>query len=845
MTTAMIFLIVLFIVYNYLIFRFIDSVLGKPRFNHLYYIPIGIINTIIAVGFTMFARSTSLMAYIVLTVVLFIDFIVLHKEKLWSCIFYALACAIHLMTIRSVCVSIFALYLGTSIYDVANNTYFLVLSTGVTFFILDLLLLNVIRMIAPKQIRIINQHKEQLFFMVSWLAVFCMYMLVNARIYSIPDLPSTVVVNQIFAPLVILTGSYIVLYFSFKTSALLGYKEKNEKLEHAMTKERQYRLSMNQGLFRSAEFDYTEDLIVSGFEDLEETLGDLIYSYSGMFSYIMKDLVHPDDKEIFRPLLSPQTAIELFQSGTKEISFDYRRLIHADTYEWMHIHIALFRDADTQHIKGFAQVKNVNNEKTQQLELQYKAERDLLTGLYNKGTAETLIANSLVSEKSKITNGILFIIDIDNFKTVNDQLGHLYGDAVLSELSESLNRIFRESDIVGRIGGDEFVVFAAGLLGEKIVRQKAEEVCKAFLRTYSNERNVGCTVSSSIGISMFPKDGSDFETLFGCADAALYTAKARGKNCYSFYDKEDTLPYGSTRTEIDTHGAIQKSFRDNRVEYVFRLLYSSEDTKTAIEAVLELIAKNFGFSRANIFEFNEMSTHFNGVFEWCANNIPSVSANYIDMPVSNFDFVVSSLKEAGGMFMATPDEFPEHARDGYTSIDIKSIVHFSIQSRNQLIGVIAFQNCVDDNFHLSGTEYEELRTICQVLSIFMATQLSHEREQRHHQAVKAVIDNMNSIAYVIDRETYEIYYENQNVLDISKQNSVGTKCYNSYRGLNHPCEDCPLQHLTEENPRCTLELYTEKYDLYTKTSGALIDWSNDRKSMLISSVDVTEYKKKQ
>ncbi|MGL5259784.1 MAG: sensor domain-containing diguanylate cyclase [Lachnospiraceae bacterium] len=843
MIAAIITLLFMFIAYNYLVSKFLGELLEKPRIKFIYYIPVGIINILLSLGFTLYSRSTTFMAYIALTVILFVNILLFHKEKIMICIFYTLSCTLHVMAIRSICVSIFAILTNSTIYNVANSNYSLTLTTAITFFVINLAILFLMNFISNKKIRIVTQHSEQLIFLVSWLILFCIYLIINSRIYSIPDLPSSVLVNQIIAPLVILAGSYIVLFFSFKTSSLLGYKEINEELQTAVTKERQFRYNIDKSLFRSEEIDYTENYIISGFENFKDLLGDAIYSYDTMLAYISDNFVHPEDKVLFQPLLNPQSVIELFENGTTEISFDYRRLMDNKTYEWMHLNTSLFLDSETKHVKGFSQIRNINTEKTQQLELQYKAERDLLTGLYNKGTVESLIYNSLVSEKSKNTTGVLFIIDIDNFKMVNDQLGHLYGDAVLSELSESLHNIFRDSDIVGRIGGDEFIVFATGLLSEKIIRQKAEEICTAFLRTYSNERNIGCTVSSSIGIATFPKDGTDFESLFNCADAALYTSKARGKNCYSFYTKEDTLPYVSTRTEIDTRGMVQKSFRDNRVEYVFRLLYSSEDTKSAIESVLELIAKNFGFSRANIFEFNEMSTHFNGVFEWCANNIPSVSANYIDMPVSNFDFVVSALKESGGMFLATPLDFPEYAREGYTSIGIKSIAHFSIQSQNQLIGVIAFQNCTDDNFHLSGTEYEELRTICQVLSIFMASQLSKEREQRHHQAVRAVIDNMNSIAYVIDRETYTVYYENQNVTDVTKHSSIGSKCYASYRGLDHPCEDCPLQHLSSENPRCTLELYTAKFDIYTKTSAALIDWSNDRHSMLISSVDVTEYKR--
>ncbi len=842
MISATVFLVVMLLAYFYLVFELVDPFLRTPRLKKLYRIPVAILNTSISLAILFAAGNRFVVLYLVMGTLLFLEFIVFYKDKPACSLFCALACLVHIMAMRSFCLAGFAMATHSSLYEIVNTPYLLTMATAVGFMLLNLVIFVVIRVVSSKSIRIINQHSEQLWFMNSWLAVFTAYLLTNAALYVGLRSPVSLLDNQIIAPLAVLLGTYIVLFFSIKTATLLGYKEKNEELRHRVEKERQYRASIDKDVFRTIEVDFNRDELISGFEDYEEKLGEVTHNYTQMLAFMIQASVHPEDRENFLHYSSPLTAIEEFERGKTEIVFDYRRLMQENLYVWMRVLMVLVQDEETGHIKGFVQIKNIDEEKKQQLELQYKAERDSLTGLYNKSTAETRITEYLALEKAEAATGVLFIIDIDNFKTINDRLGHLYGDAVLSELSESLKGIFRESDIVGRIGGDEFLVFAKGLSGEKMIVKRANEICKAFLRTYANEKNEGYTVSSSVGIAVFPKDGRRFEVLFQFADAALYTAKAKGKNRYSFYDEGLELSYVSTRTEIDTHGVLQKSFKENRIEYVFRLLYGSDDTQFAIESVLELIAKNFGFSRANIFEFNELSTHFNGVFEWCSLDIASVSDRYINMPVSSFDFIVSALEESGGMFMAVPTDFPAFAQESYTSIGIKSIVHFSIKERDKLMGVIAFQNCVDEDFKLSETEFEELRTICQVLSVFMAKQLSNVREVRHHQAIEAIMDNMNSIAYVVDRETFEVFYENQNVIDITGHPSVGTKCHVSYRGLDAPCDDCPLQHVSAENPHCTLELYTAKFDIYTKTSAALIEWSNGRDSLLISSVDITEYK---
>lgn len=843
MVVAVTLLVIMFLVYNYLVFELMDTILEKSRLKKLYRIPVCVGNTLIVSYLVMVSGITSLGVYGLIFLLMLAEFIIFYRDTFARSLFCVLACALHIMAIRALCVAGFAIATNLSINEVTSDPFMLAASTGVTVFFLNLALLAVIRFISAKDIRIINQHKEQLWFMSTWSGVFCAYLLLNARVYSMPNTHPTLLDNQIAAPIAILVGMYIVLFFAIKTTVLLGYRDKNEKLQIAVDRELQYRASVEKDVLLVAEVNFTQNKIISGFEEYALQAGERIYNYHDMLIFAMETVVYAEDKEEFERYASPTVVIETFEQGAAEINFDYRRRMPDGTYAWMRVFMPLMRDQKTGDVKGFLQIKDIDVEKKQQLALQYKAETDLLTKLYNKATTEKLIEDYLLLGKVNSNAGALFIIDIDNFKTINDHLGHLYGDAVLSELSETLKSFFREDDIVGRIGGDEFLVFAKGIESRSTAIVKASAICDAFLRTYTNERNECFLVSGSVGISLFPEDGATFEELFKGADTALYATKAKGKNSYSFYQKESQLSYTSTRTEIDSSGFVQKSFRENRIEYVFRLLYGSDDTKMAIESVLELIAKNFGFSRANIFEFNILSTHFTGVFEWCANGIASVSHLYVNLPVSDFDFVVNALEQSGGMFLATPADFPEDAQDSYNAIGIKSIVHFSIKEHEDLIGVVAFQNCTNDYFELSAGELEELRIICQVLSVFMAKQLNAEREARHHKAVETVVDNTNSIAYVVDRETYEVFYENQNVVDITGHVSIGTKCHQSYRGLDAPCGDCPLQYLSDENPRCTLELFTKKFDIFTKTSASLIDWSNDKKSLLISSVDITEYKR--
>ena len=124
----------------------------------------------------------------------------------------------------------------------------------------------------------------------------------------------------------------------------------------------------------------------------------------------------------------------------------------------------------------------------------------------------------------------LLMIDVDEFKQVNDTLGHNAGDEVLKNLTARISSILRRGDLLGRLGGDEFFVFLKNIPNDEVAAAKAQSICSMNLRPSGANANV----SVSIGIAMVPRDGSDFDTLYKKVDAALYREKKRGKNGYLF-----------------------------------------------------------------------------------------------------------------------------------------------------------------------------------------------------------------------------------------------------------------------------------------------------------------------
>lgn len=155
-----------------------------------------------------------------------------------------------------------------------------------------------------------------------------------------------------------------------------------------------------------------------------------------------------------------------------------------------------------------------------------------LTGLYNHVTTTVLIDKAIAESKSDSRHA-LFVIDIDNFKTINDQLGHLLGDEVIEEIGAKLKEQFREDDIVGRIGGDEFVVFLQNIPSNKVVSLKSRVLNELF-RNLQARGNVECKISCSVGVSSYPADGKNYHELFRKADIAMYAAKKAEKITAAF-----------------------------------------------------------------------------------------------------------------------------------------------------------------------------------------------------------------------------------------------------------------------------------------------------------------------
>jgi diguanylate cyclase (GGDEF)-like protein/PAS domain S-box-containing protein len=282
--------------------------------------------------------------------------------------------------------------------------------------------------------------------------------------------------------------------------------------------------------------------------------------------------LHPEDKD---KLLEWNEQL----LAKRESSNVQYRIIRGDNEErWIEEHrtpwINMF--GELEGFLGF--LLDITNRKELEQRVEYMAFHDTLTGLPNRNLLNEYSLKVLARCKRRAAGMAVLYLDLDKFKLINDTLGHNVGDLVLKQVAERLNRCVRDGDIVSRQGGDEFVI-----LLEDTDREGTEQVVQRILASVATPFTIqkeAVYLTASIGISLYPSDGEDINTLMSNADEAMYIAKEHGSNLYYFYQTD-------LNNEPDRQGklvrAMRKSVENNELMLVKRVNPLTKDLSKAIE----------------------------------------------------------------------------------------------------------------------------------------------------------------------------------------------------------------------------------------------------------------------
>ena len=214
-----------------------------------------------------------------------------------------------------------------------------------------------------------------------------------------------------------------------------------------------------------------------------------------------------------------------------------------------------------------------------QKELKYLAYHDKLTGLFNRDAFNEQV-DQVLMELERLADGTivaLLFCDLDNFKLVNDSLGHDYGDRVLQDVSRRLRQTLRKSDQIYRIGGDEFVVVLRNLKNDFEAGMVAQKLIDVLSKPYEINNTTINYVSASVGIVLMPQNGTNREVLIKKADTAMYLAKKHGKKEYRYYsDSHTKSAVRSMRMEKNLRELVINGDFNQQLDIVYQPIYEKE-----------------------------------------------------------------------------------------------------------------------------------------------------------------------------------------------------------------------------------------------------------------------------
>ena len=580
--------------------------------------------------------------------------------------------------------------------------------------------------------------------------------------------------------------------------------------------------------------DQTDNIIFDW--DLDNGNIYLPKKWKNMFGYLpsstpMKESslsvsrLHPDD---LPPLYAVAAAA---RAGTPFQTAEVRIANSENRYLWCRLRLTVLPDDPGLPRRALGVLTNIDSTKRANLALQAQAQQDSLTGLLNKAACHNAIRSYLEGHEN--SGCALLMIDLDNFKGINDRFGHLFGDTVLTRTASAIRHLFRGGDVIGRVGGDEFMVLMKDVADEQLVQDRCTLLLNEFNSLFDDAPE-DFRMACSVGVSLSPIHGRAFQELFQHADQALYHAKLGGKNRYTIYRDDLDMPAPNTdhsATPIDSNeqGGLSNN---SLVRMVFRRLSTSKDVARTIQDVLCAVGQHSNVSRIYIFENNDENTHCSNTFEWCNEGIEPQMDLLQD--VSYADDIPgweSVYDENGVLFCTDISKMRKEYRDILEPQGIKSMLHCAIRENGVFRGYIGLDECVTHRIW-TQEQIDLLTFLAEVVAAFLLKKRSQDKTEAMSANLRSILDSQSNWCYVIDPKSYRLRYINGKTHAAIPNLCTGDICYQKIMHRTSPCEHCPMASMGDKGFAKTL-IHSRYLDTPVVAESARISW-NGKPACLIT-----------
>ena len=402
-------------------------------------------------------------------------------------------------------------------------------------------------------------------------------------------------------------------------------------------------------------------------------------------------------------------------------------------YLWFQFKARTLFDKNDEPVSVIGTMENIDERKRMELRIADENMRDPLTKLYESDHAKGLMSDFLQMQEGTEYAGLL-LIDVDDFSKLIEKMGVTFADEVLKSMATDLDEIFYTSDILGRVGGDQFIILMKNIKKIPDIEKKMQEIQDVVHKTYS-ESEMKFTSTVTIGASVFPADGRTYEELYRNAEKALVYEKEHGKNRFGLYDQEKEAEYAKLRIE-EKHNKIQyqheldltyeRTESDSLIELAFKLIDESKDTDSAINLLLRQVARKMGLDA--IWVRHRVGREYKMYYPYrCIMGDFPTDEEEIYFSEEGWNIAIEQIKASNGYscYSKIDDMTAERSRAVYKSLGIRSYARCSYFEKDEYIGSIDFVSYTEER-EWTKEDKQTIQAVTNVISSYLLKMKAYE-----------------------------------------------------------------------------------------------------------------------
>ncbi len=457
-------------------------------------------------------------------------------------------------------------------------------------------------------------------------------------------------------------------------------------------------------------------------------------------TYLHLDDLHPDDRKAFAECCRGR-------ADSSEPAYIEARVKVGEEYRWISLTTRALFDRNHMPVSVIGKISDIDTKKREEYRLREQAVKDAMTGLLNRTAFQEEAQEMMLYTASEDCFPALLIIDIDEFKHINDRYGHLFGDAVIISLTDAMKKVFGDNALLGRFGGDEFTVLLP-VTSKKELEQWMEALAQAFQEEVMPVMDGGL-VTCSIGAACYGEDGITLEAMFRSADSALYYVKEHGRNGYVVCTEEIRRLFadGERMAEPKDLMPERRKISDEVTEFAMELLAGSKDLKVAMDMLLHKIGKRFNLASITIREYNEKDVSKVN-YIWKSGLKKTNLENSVQLSSEEIKQIKEILKK--NMVVEIPDvtALPESSsgiRNLYSGKGIRALFQCPFVSEGHVFGYITYTDSEPRDWQ--EEDKQALSMAARVIANYLAREVAYEEITRKVELMKSLDEVTGLLRY--------------------------------------------------------------------------------------------------